>query len=215
MTTIDLSQLSAEQLEAALAEKRKKEHEDREKERKNFEIQNDQENSELIQMASEAHSLLRKIKDKSHAIMENKQERLNEYGKIRSNSKGGYRSLSSDKTTKISRRRDTAPVWDERGKKALELVHEFLYDFVKKRSQETFQMLIGFLVKNKKGELKYESVMNLLQHEHLYNDERWIEGLKLLRESYSTYFKGYQYDFEVLNEKTGKYEKIELNFSAL
>lgn len=103
---------------------------------------------------------------------------------------------------------------DERSTKALELIHAFLYDTVKKRDKDLFEMLIGFLVKNKKGDLDYASVMNLLSHETRFDDPRWKEGLRLLKQSYSNFLKGYQYDFEKQNEE-GKFERIELNFSAL
>ena len=63
--------------------------------------------------------------------MEKHREKLNEYGKIRSNSKGGFSLMHSDKTIRIKRRRDTQPTWDERSTKALELIHAFLYDTVK------------------------------------------------------------------------------------
>ncbi|REC70968.1 hypothetical protein DRF57_21480 [Chryseobacterium rhizosphaerae] len=73
---------------------------------------------------------------------------------------------------------------------------------------------IGFLVKNKKGDFDYASVMNLLSHETRFDDVRWKEGLRLLKQSYSNFLKGYQYDFEKQNSE-GKFERIELNFSAL
>lgn len=209
-----INELSAEEMEAVLNHKRKMEVEQQENEKRAYEAERDSDMGELIALALEVESKSCLLKKLTHAKMEKHQEKLNEYGKIRSNSKGGFTLMHSDKTIRIKRRRDTQPTWDERSTKALELIHAFLYDTVKKRDKDLFEMLIGFLVKNKKGDLDYASVMNLLSHETRFDDPRWKEGLRLLKQSYSNFLKGYQYDFEKQNEE-GKFERIELNFSAL
>jgi hypothetical protein len=56
--------------------------------------------------------------------------------------------------------------------------------------------------------------MVLLQHENNFDDTRWIEGLRLLRESYSNVLKGYGYLFKEKG-KDGKWKTITLNFSSL
>ena len=210
-----IDQLSNEELEQVIAHRKKAEKAKAEKERKDYEESRDDDAIYLFQATSALAENMKVIKNECHEILQKHQEKLNEYGSIRSNSKGGFSMVSTDKKIKIRRRRDTQPSWDERSTKALELIHAFLNDFVKKREQKMFEILMGFLVKNKKGDLEYSSVMNLLPHEDKFDDNRWKEGLRLIKQSYSSYLKGYQYDFEFLNETTGKYEKIELNFSAL
>jgi hypothetical protein len=210
-----IDQLSNDELEQVIAQRKKAEKAKAEKERKDYEASRDADAISLFKGAYHLSQGLQLFKYDCHEILEKHQQKLNEYGSIRSNSKGGFSMLSTDKKIKIRRRRDTMPSWDERSIKALELIHAFLNDFVKKRDQKMFEILMGFLVKNKKGDLEYSSVMNLLQHEDKFDDNRWKEGLRLIKESYSSYLKGYQYDFELLNETSGKYEKIELNFSAL
>jgi hypothetical protein len=213
-TQLDISKLSSSELEDLLAQKKKEEAKEQEEKRKQYEKDRDEDMEHIICLASEIEEKQKYLKSLVSNKMEAHQIKLNEYGKIRSNSKGGFSIMNTDKTIRIKRRRDTQPTWDERSTKALELIHAFLYDTVKKRDIVLFEMLIGFLVKNKKGDLDYASVMNLLSHETRFNDERWKEGLRLLKESYSSYLKGYQYDFERLNSE-GKFEKIEVNFSAL
>ncbi|MBB4807436.1 hypothetical protein HNP38_002742 [Chryseobacterium defluvii] len=209
--TIDLSE---KEMETVLKYKRKTEADRLERERLAYETERDTDMGELIALAMEIENKSNLLKQLTHDKMEKHQEKLNEYGKIRSNSKGGFSLMHSNKTIRIKRRRDTQPTWDERSTKALELIHAFLYDTVKKRDKDLFEMLIGFLVKNKKGDLDYASVMNLLSHETRFDDARWKEGLRLLKQSYSNFLKGYQYDFEKQNTE-GKFERIELNFSAL
>ncbi|REC64096.1 hypothetical protein DRF65_00530 [Chryseobacterium pennae] len=208
------NELTADEMEAILNHKRKLQIEQQEKERRDYERERDTDMGELVALAMEIESKSALLKQLTHSKMEKHQEKLNNYGKIRSNSKGGFSLMHSDKSIRIKRRRDTQPTWDERSTKALELIHAFLYDTVKKRDKDLFEMLIGFLVKNKKGDLDYASVMNLLSHETRFEDPRWKEGLRLLKQSYSNFLKGYQYDFEKQNSE-GRFERIELNFSAL
>ena len=75
-------------------------------------------------------------------------------------------------------------------------------------------MLIPFIEKNKNGDLEYAKVFILIQKEDLWDDPRWIEGIKLLKESYSINLKGFGYEFKSLDEQ-GKWENLKLNFSAL
>lgn len=208
-------QLSTEELEKVIEHRKKTEKAKLEKERKDYEDEKDADLAKFQKLAQEISEKQAEFKNLCHERFEFHQKKLNNYGKIKSNSKGGFHMLSSDLTVKGKRRRDTTPTWDERSLKGLELIHAFLYDTVKKRDKVMFEMLIAFLIKNQKGDLDYPSVMNLLKFENEFKDERWLEGCRLLKEGYSTYFKGYQYDIEVLDDKSGKYKRIELNFSAI
>jgi ribosomal protein L31E len=145
--------------------------------------------------------------------MENQALKLAEYGKIRGNSKGGFTVTNSDDTMRITRRRDTEPAWDERSTKAVQLIKDFLSDTIKKRDVKLYEILIGFLEKNGKGDLEYSSVMNLYSHEDKF-EERWKEGLRLIKQSFSNHFKGYGYEFK-FKEEDGKWQNIILNFSSL
>jgi hypothetical protein len=146
--------------------------------------------------------------------MDKHSEKLAGYGKIRGNSKGGFSITNSDDTMRITRRRDTEPVWDERSTKAIELIKDFLSDTIKKRDLKLYEILIGFLERNEKGDLEYNRVMDLYKHEDKFDDPRWKEGLRLIKESYSNHLKGFGYEFKIKNE-SGKWENLLLNFSSL
>ncbi|NDG53898.1 MAG: DUF3164 family protein, partial [Flavobacteriia bacterium] len=118
---------------------------------------------------------------------------LSEYGKIRSNSKGGFSVTDKNDTMRVTRRRDTEPVWDERSGKAVELIKEFLGDAIKKRDIKMYEILMSFLERNANGDLEYGRVMDLYKHEDKFDDPRWKEGLKLIKESFSNHLKGYGY----------------------
>lgn len=163
-----------------------------------------------VQIASELQ-IFKKILTEE---MEAQQQRLNEYGSIRANSKGGFSIKSSDGNLKLTRSRCTTPEWNEKSIKAVELIKDFLQDTVKKKDLNLYEILISFIQRNKKGDLEYAQVMNLVQHEDKYKDPRWIEGLKLIKESYHNELQKYSYQFHKKN-KEGKWENLNLNFSAL
>lgn len=210
-----VADLTPEELQKVIDHKKDLDRKKQEKERKDYEDLKDKDLLHFRDLAMQINKLQKEFKELCHQRFEFHQTELNNYGKIKSNSKGGFQMISTDLAVKGIRRRDTTPTWDERAQKGLELIHAFLYDTVKKRDKVMFEMLIKFLIKNQKGDLDYPSVMNLLSFESEFTDERWLEGCRLLKEGYSTYFKSYQYNIEVLDEASGKYEKIELNFSAL
>ena len=62
--------------------------------------------------------------------------------------------------------------------------------------------------------MEYGRVMNLLKHEDKYDDPRWLEGLRLLKDSYSNHLKGFGYEFKTRGTN-GKWYNIVLNFSSI
>jgi hypothetical protein len=161
-----------------------------------------------------AHEKLKELKQLCHERMETQALKLAEYGKLRSNSKGGFSITTQAGDLRVTRRRDTEPCWDERSEKAMELIKDFLGDTVKKRDQKLYEILISLIARNENNDLEYSEVMNLLKHEDKFTDPRWIEGLKLIRESFSNHLKGYGYEFKVVGAD-GKWESLSLNFSSL
>lgn len=215
METQEKKELSTEELRALLAKREREEKEARLKEKESYEQERDEVVLSLIKIAADISTGLQKFKAELHGVFEEYQEKLNNYGEIRSNSKGGFSITTKDGLYRVRRTRNTMPTWDERSSKALELIADFLRDTVKKRDRKLFEILISFIQRNEKGELEYSKVMHLLQHRDKYNDVRWVEGLKLIEESYSNQLRGYGYEFFQKDETTGKFQKIEINFTAL
>lgn len=207
-------ELSIQELEALLAKKKKDEKQKRERERKAYETEKDSTVDQLVNEGIELSLQLARFKQKVHVVMENQSVKLAEYGGIRSNSKGGFTLPHSNGLMSVTRRRDLDPVWDERANKAVSLIKDFLGDTVKKRDADLHDILMGFLERNAKGDLEYAKVMDLLKHETKFDDNRWLEGLRLIKESYSLSFKAFGYEFKQKNDR-GQWERIELNFSSL
>lgn len=209
------NELSTEELRAMLAEREREEKEARQEERKKYEEDRDFFVRDVMVNAFGLHEALKLFKECLHEGFDEHQEKLNKYGAIRGNSKGGFSITTSDGRMRIKRVRSTMPQWDERSDKALELISDFLRDTVKKKDIKLFEILFSFIQKNEKGDLEYAKVMHLLQHKNKYDDPRWVEGLQLIQESYNVQLRGYGYEFYSKNEVTGKFEKIEINFTAL
>ena len=210
-----INEMSASEIEAVLAKKKAAEAKKMEKEKTEYVENRDKVVANIFTTANVLFKELGEFKQYCHIEMDTQANKLAEYGKIRSNSKGGFTVTNSDDTMRITRRRDTEPTWDERSVKAVELIKDFLGDTIKKRDIDTYEILIGFIQKNSKGDLEYSKVMELYSHESRFDDVRWKEGLRLIKESFSNHFKGYGYEFKFRNEQSGKWENILLNFSGL
>lgn len=212
---IDLNSVSTEDLKAALAKKEAAEKKALEAAEKAYISEKDAAILSLFEDATAVKLLLFNLKQKVTDAMARQNEALEAYGKINKKSKGGFSVTHSNGDLRITRRRDTSPAWDERSTKAIALIKEFLLDTVKKRDKDLFEILMSFLEKNKAGDLEYSRVMDLLKHEDKFSDERWKEGLRLIKQSFSNSLKGYSYEFKRHNEDTNKWEVVQLNFSSI
>ena len=192
---VDLSTLSLADLKAYTAKAEAKEKQAREKDRLKYEVERDEIIEIMVSQAKGVHEILEGFKKGLHDVFDDHQIRLQKYGGIRSNSKGGFSLAHSNGVLKAVRTRSTMPAWDERSMKAVELISDFMQDTVKKKDLKLYEILKSFIEKNDKGELEYSKVMILLTHKDKYDDERWLAGLQLIQESYSIALRGYGYEF--------------------
>ncbi len=212
---VNIYELPTDQLEAILKQRKDGEALQRKKEKADYEKNRDIVVSHLVAKGEVLFNQLIAFKQECHTEMDKQAAKLAAYGKLRSNSKGGFTVTNSDNTMRLTRRRDTEPKWDERSAKAVELIKDFLGDTIKKRDVKLYEILIGFIQRNNEGDLEYAKVMELYQHEDKFDDPRWKEGLQLMKESYSNHLKGFGYEIKILDPKTGKWKNLVLNFSSL
>lgn len=210
----NMTDAEIQEFEVALKKRKKQAAIVAEKKKKEYVKQRDKLILDLVPLAKTLSEKLFELKAEAHLQMNAQEERLNEYGEIRGNSKGGFSIDSSDKTMRITRIRQTQPNWDERSEKAVELIKDFLHDTVKKRDSDTFNILITFIEKNKNGDLEFSRVMELLAHRNKFDDARWLQGLNLIEESYSVHFKAFSYEFKV-KDAHGKWQTLNLSFSSI
>jgi hypothetical protein len=208
-------EMTIEEMEAKVASMKKKRDAKRKKEREAYVADRDSNINDIIKEALKIEACIKAFKEKTANLMVLQHEKLNNYGEIRKNSKGGFRIVNALGNQKIVRRRDTEPTWDERAEKGVSLLKDFLGDVVKKRDVKTYNLLMGFLLRNEKGDLEHSRVMELLKHEDYSTDNRWTEGIKLVKEGYSNVMKGYGYQFLHRPAEGDKWESINLTFSSL
>lgn len=212
-TAAELEQMLAEQKAKEKAEKAA-EKKRREKERQDYEASRDSKVLEMMQMARNLNIMMAEFKLKCHDVFDEHKEILNQYGAIKSNSKGGFSLQHSNGEVKIARVLATQPQWSEVSMKGVEILKNFLVNTVKKRDLKIFELLFAFLQKNKHGDLEYSRVMELLKHQDTFEEPEWLEGLKLLKEGYSIAQRGYHYTFHEKDEH-GTMNPVSLNFSSL
>lgn len=211
---IEKKEYTTAELEQMLAKRKKAEKAQEEKEKATYEKDRDEMVFKVLTTAKALFKELGEFKTYCHIEMDKQAVKLSEYGKLRSNSKGGFSVTDTEDTMRVTRRRDTEPVWDERSGKAVELIKDFLGDAIKKRDVKMYEILMSFLERNAQGELEYNRVMDLYKHEDKFDDPRWKEGLKLIKESFSNHLKGYGYEFK-MKGADGKWQNLYLNFSSL
>lgn len=217
MTEINIDQLTPEQIETLqnqLAAKSKRESQQKEKAKKVYETKREKAIKSIVTQAINLNEKMAQFKSYISDLMEDQHQSLTEYGEIRSNSKGGFSITSADGNLRVTRTRDTEPFWDERGTKAVAMLKEFLEDTAKKRDKDLFEILMGFLSRNDKGDLEYGKVFTLLKYRQTFNDPRWHEGLDLLLESFRVNLRGYGYEVKMRDEQ-GKWNPVTLNFTAI
>lgn len=215
METIDITKLSATELEKLLVQKRKEELEDRKRKQQEYEEHRDDMIVELTKKAMIINELLKEFKKEVFAEIENFKIVADEYGDIRSNSKGGYSLRTKDGRYMVRYDRNAINEFDERADMALELINSFLQDTVKKRDQKSYLIISKLLTRNKAGDLSVSRVLQLLDLRNEFEDVRWIKAMQLLEESYRDRQISYSISFFEKNETTGKDDQISLNFTSV
>jgi len=203
-----MDELAAEQ-QAKLSERKKK--------RVIYEKNREKRIQKIVKGVNKHFEVLKKFKDYVGEIMEEQHAELEEFGLIKSSSKGGFQIVSNDGNFKIERSRDTTPRWDETSLKGVALIRDFLMqqdDNASAETQSKLKLLMSLLEKNAAGELEYSKVMLFIKHQDAFDAPEWKEGLKLLIEGYKIEFKKYSYRF-LKKDKSGAFVPMSLNFSNL
>jgi hypothetical protein len=207
--------LTVEQLEALLAEKRKEEALRLKREREEYEKYVNGTTQDIFDGALVLADRIKAFHAESSTKLDAMRERLNEYGMIRANSKGGYHRITADGTGKVVYKYTTVCAWDERAEKAETLLRDFLTDFVKKRDLKLYAIISAILERNAEGNLEFGRIQSLYSREEEFDDPRWREAIRLFKQAY--YPTGSKMRIEVYR-RTGdsqKWEPVRLNLSSL
>jgi hypothetical protein len=210
--TVD--QMTTEELQAYLTARQKEETERKRKERDAYEKFIESNASRMVRKAIQVNSILEIFYAGCTKTLIEMRDKLNLYGAIKGNSKGGFHLKTKDGKHKIVYKYSTICDWDERSVKAEDLLKDFLSDVVKKRDKELFELIIGLLEKNKEGKLEFARMQALYAKEGLFDDPRWKEAIRLFKESFRPVDSKMRLEFYQRNEVSNKWEPISLNLSS-
>lgn len=215
MDTKTIDQMTTEELQAYLEERKREEKQNAQREREDYEKSVDKTASHIIRRAVKLSRLLEAFKGVTTEQLEAIREKLNEYGAIRANSKGGFLLRTKDGTGKVLYKYSSICDWDERANKAEDLLTDFLKDVVKKRDKELFELVMGLLEKNKEGKLEFSRMQALYAKENLFTDPRWVEAIRLFKESFRVIDSKMRLEIYTRNEVTKEWEPVPLNLSSI
>lgn len=214
-TVKTVDQMTTKELEVYLAERKKEQIAEMNRKRGDYEKYVESNTSRLVRKAIKLNTILTTFFANSTTILEEMREKLNEYGAIRSNSKGGFTLKTDDGKYKVVYRYSTTCDWDERAEKAEELLKDFLFDVLKKRDKEMFEVILGLIEKNKEGKLELSRIQTLYAKESLFSDPRWVEAIRLFKESFRPVDSKMRLEFYKRSDVSKKWEPIVLNISSL
>jgi len=209
-----VSELTSEELKQLLAQKEeelKKEHQIK---RDAYVLSRNKLVSALIEQAKQISETLTHFKKGCMHSLENHRIKANEYGDIRSNSKGGFGIRNNETGNLVRLERNVVHEYDERAQQAELLIKEFLEDKVKKKDLKTFKTITALLSKNKAGDFNPSQIANLLKVRDNYNDDRWTKAMQLFEEAYVEREISWSVSFFTKNAM-GKDEPIVLSFPSI
>jgi hypothetical protein len=211
---IPIKELSTEDLEKILADRKKAERQKRLEQRAAYEQKRDILVSQLVHRASVLNREMRDFKEYAMTALSEFKTEANEYGDIRSTSKGGFSLRASGTQELVSLDRNAVPEYDERAAMALELIREFLEDKIKKSSVTTYRTVQALMERNKMGDLIPSRVAALLKVRDNYDDPRWVKAMTLFEESFRIREISYSVSF-FKKDNMGKDKPVVLSFASI
>lgn len=211
---MDNDNMTVEQLEQLLAEKKKEEKQLRLQKKAEYEKKRDELINSVIGRAKVLHDQMRDFKQYCLEQLESFRETAAEYGDIRSNSKGGFSLRHNETQELVSLDRNVTNEYDERASMAEDLIKEFLEDKVKKKDAQTYRTIRALLDRNSQGDLTPSRVASLLKVRDNYSDERWVKAMDLFEESFRIREISYSVSF-YRKDDMGKDKAISLSFPSI
>jgi len=210
MSTDVLEMLTEEQLEAALKLKREKKIAQETQEREAYETLKHDTVMALTGKANALSNLLKTFKQEAFTEMKTIYDLLCKYSKRRESDKGNF-TLEISEGMRITYRNQDLGYFDERSVQA----EKHIIDFVKERFQGDVkaQKMITTLLERRRGKLDIKLVQKLYAMENDFDHPSWIEGIKLLKESWTASESKSYIRFEV--KVDSEWQPILLDFASI
>jgi len=206
----DLSQISEQELEQLLAQKKEEARLVKEKQRQDYEELKNAIINELCPKAIKISQGLKAFKIEAFESMQTLYAMLQEYSKRHADGKGNFKVEHEDFRIKYSSQ--VIGRFDERSIQAEKHINDF-FNSKYNGDPDTKDIIIS-LLERKKGELDVNLVQKLYKYRDRFNDENWQLGISLLQESYSYSHSKDYIGFEIRNENN-QWQSINLQFSNI
>lgn len=214
--TIDLSQVSFEELEALMEQKKQQEHDEKVKRREAYQgiraqvvIMIEQ---KVRQVTSDVMGLFAFVSQETEAF----RAIMGEYGALRSDNQMSY--TLQEENFKIEVKTNKVKKFDERADVAASRLIEFLRAWIAGKEKGTedpmYQLAMTLIERNKYGDLDYKSISKLYDLEESFNSPDYSAIMALFRESHLVEALATNFYFW---EKTsmGVWKKLEPSFNRL
>lgn len=211
--TINLENLSAEQLRQLAAEKESEEKQDRLEKRKSYEALRDQTVTEMVSVANALKESLVIFKTKVFSDLETMYKLLQEHSSRHSEGKGSFTLETADNTMKVTFRRQDNTRFDERATQAEQHILDFLT--TQFGDNEPTSKLVRKLLERRKGQLDKDQVLNLISMKDDFDNENWRKGIELLQESIVPGNTKYYAQFFVKLDGSEDWTPIVMDFAKL
>lgn len=207
---MNIPELSVEELEALLAERKQQQREIERREREAYEALRADTVITLVETAKHLNDMLKDFKKQSFEMLGTMAETVQQYARRSEIDKGNF-TLEFE-NYKVAFRRQDKGVFDERADQA----EKHIIDFVNVHysgDAETRDLIMS-LLERKEGQLDINLVQRLYKYEDKFDNENWRLGIKLLKESYQlSHSKDYVRFYE--RDDNGQWQNISLQFSAV
>ena len=213
---IDLSEVSADELEQLLAEKRKQETDNRIQRRAAYEgIRADmlfRVENQVRRVTTDVQSLFDFVVGETDAF----KEVMREYGQLKRDTQLSF--TLKEKSFKVDIKTNKVKKFDERADVASARLIEFLQGWIKNSDKGSddpmYQLAMLMIERNRAGDLELKKINKLYDLEDNFNDPEYSDILRLFKES--NVVEGTATNF-YFSEKTelGVWRKIEVNFNRM
>lgn len=212
----ELKNLTSEQLEKLLEEKRAEERRTADKRRRDYE----ETRADFMQrMAAETRRITDQVRmfyDMIVAETDAFRRIMQEYGAMRRDDQQGFSVQDVDFRLEV--RVNRIKRFDERADAAASRLIEFLKAWIKERDKGTddpmYQLAMTLLERNRKGDLDYKSISKLYELEGQFGDHEYSEIMQLFKESNVVEGSAMNFYFYQRDER-GVWHKIEPSFNRM
>ncbi|MGJ1327614.1 DUF3164 family protein [Sphingobacterium sp. UBA5980] len=176
------SELTLDEIQALLAQKKDETASEKQKAREAYESLRDENVSALVERAMKLHAELAAFKSKTFEDIDTLYKLLQEHSSRHQNGKGNVTLDTSDGRFRVVFKRSDNTRFDERATQA----EAHILDFVSNRwgnKDDADSKFIKKLLERKNGKLDKNKVLDMISMKDNYNDPHWQKGIDLLQES--------------------------------